>query len=197
MQDDAADAQYLLGRLYFFGKGIRQNYNEAFKWYELAAKNEFFYRAQCEVGKCYENGFGTKKDLFEAFAWYEASASGGDGDEEAMYNLGRCYEKGLGVKKDLSKAFEWYSNAAEQGYKDAQYKLGNCYYNGEGVKQDYREAFKYFRDAKISYDRNDMKFLCRYNNVCQHCGGTFEGKLFKKCSKCGKVKNYISFKHKK
>jgi len=143
------------------------------------------------IGICYENGFGVDTNLIEAYKYYDLAVEQGNAD--IQYEVAVRYES----LKYYDKAFKYYKLAANQGHAKAQYKLGKCYYDCQGVKQDYREAFKYFRDAKISYDRNDMKFLCRHNNACQHCGGTFEGKFFKKCSKCGKVKNYISFKHKK
>ena len=30
----------------------------------------------------------------------------------------------------------------------------------------------------------------KQSNLCRHCGGTFEGRFIKKCSKCGKPKDY-------
>ena len=30
----------------------------------------------------------------------------------------------------------------------------------------------------------------REQNLCQHCGGTFKGLFTKKCSSCGKEKDY-------
>lgn len=37
-----ADAQYNVGLCYYYGNGVKQDYKEAMKWYELAAKKNVF-----------------------------------------------------------------------------------------------------------------------------------------------------------
>jgi len=73
-----ADAQALLGNLYFDGTGIPQNYEEAFKWYSLAATDGWSNGAQFRLGYLYYNGLGVSKDLVKAYAWFSVAAAQGD-----------------------------------------------------------------------------------------------------------------------
>jgi TPR repeat protein len=50
-QGDAV-AQIDLGDCYYEGKGVKQDYKLAVKYYQLAADREFAY-AQNNLGKCY------------------------------------------------------------------------------------------------------------------------------------------------
>ncbi len=52
-----AEEQFKLGSLYYFGDGVAQNYEEAFKLWLLAAKQGHVY-AQHNIGICYANGQG-------------------------------------------------------------------------------------------------------------------------------------------
>lgn len=39
-----ADAQYNVGLCYYYGNGVKQEYKEAMKWYELAPKKCLYGR---------------------------------------------------------------------------------------------------------------------------------------------------------
>ena len=56
------EAQYKLGRCYYFGCGIAKNQEEAFQWYMKSAQkgNSF---GQAAVGASYAGGLGTEKNL--------------------------------------------------------------------------------------------------------------------------------------
>ncbi len=77
-----ADAQALLGNLYFDGTGIPQNYEEAFKWYSLAAKDGWSNGAQFRLGYLFYNGLGISKNLVKAYAWFSVAAAQGDATAE-------------------------------------------------------------------------------------------------------------------
>ena len=61
-----SEAQYNLGRCYFFGCGTTKNQEEAFKWYMKSAEkgNSF---GQAAVGASYAGGLGIKKNDETAF----------------------------------------------------------------------------------------------------------------------------------
>lgn len=63
-----AQAQYNLGILYNYGKGVPRNYEKAFKWYKKAAKNGF-PEAQYVLGRMYKKGLGVPKDEEKAAYW--------------------------------------------------------------------------------------------------------------------------------
>ena len=65
-----------------------QNYEEAVKWYRLAAQQECA-PAQCNLGLCYETGRGVRQDIREAVRWFCRAARAGD--KTAQHNLGVYY----------------------------------------------------------------------------------------------------------
>ena len=69
-----AEAQNLLGEMYFLGKGVKQDYQEAAKWYRKAAE-QGRANAQYNLGFMYENGQGVIQDYQEAALRYHLAAS--------------------------------------------------------------------------------------------------------------------------
>jgi uncharacterized protein len=67
---------------------VPQNYEEAAKWYRLAAEQEV-PPAQCNLGLCYETGRGVEKNLREAVRWFCRAARAGD--KTAQHHLGVYY----------------------------------------------------------------------------------------------------------
>ncbi len=128
-----SDAQYRLGRMYEFGRGVPIDKAQALVWLRKSAAQENSYAEQ-ELGVIYATGDGVKQDDAQAIAWFRKAA--GHGNATGQYNLGLMYAKGSGVRKDLAQAIAWFRKAAEQGDAGAQFKLGVAYENGEGVAQD-------------------------------------------------------------
>ena len=61
----------------FYGiNGRKQNYEEAFKLYKIAAQAGYRY-AQLQLGRCYRDGTGTRKDYTEARKWLDRAARQG------------------------------------------------------------------------------------------------------------------------
>jgi len=153
-----AKAQNLLGEMYFQGKGVKQDYQEAAKWYRKAAE-QGRANAQYNLGFMYENGQGVKKDYQEATKWYRKAAkcyskAAEQGRANTQYNLGIIYKNGQGAEQDYQEAAKWYSKAAEQGDANAQNLLGAMYSSDEGVEQDYQEAAKWYSKAAEQGDAN-------------------------------------------
>jgi len=136
--EGSPDLQYKLGLKYETGAGVTQNYQEAIKWYSLAAGKGHAI-AQNALGSCYDYGKGVTSDPAQALKWYLASAN--QGYAAAQFNLASLYYQGKGIARDYQVAVKWYRLAADQGLAIAQYILGARYFDGEGVKQDYREAY--------------------------------------------------------
>ena len=64
-----AHAQYTVGFLYDFGRGVEQDYGEAAKWYREAAE-QGLPEAQIALGIKYESGTGVPRDLSESHRRY-------------------------------------------------------------------------------------------------------------------------------
>ena len=106
------EAQYNLGVCYYTGTGIKEDKEEAVRWYRRAAENGNAM-AQYNLGNCYYTGTGIKEDKEEAVRWYRKAAE--QGNTIAQYSLGFCYKNGTGIKEDKEEALRWYRKAAEQG----------------------------------------------------------------------------------
>jgi uncharacterized protein len=139
------EAQCRLGEAYDFGHGAQQNYDEAAKWYRMAAERGNA-KAQNNLGGFYQYGLGVATNYSQAVAFYKLSAA--QGDLMAQSNLGYMYDYGLGIPKDKSEAVSWYRRAADQGYPDAMLNLGVSYRTGEGVERDLPRAFQWLDDAR-------------------------------------------------
>ncbi len=71
-----AEAQYYLGERYVMGYGVRQDYDEALKWYEKAAKQGFAL-AQFELGLIYNEGKGVQQNKWTAKEWFGKACDNG------------------------------------------------------------------------------------------------------------------------
>jgi len=71
---DCVEAQFQIGMRYTLGIIEPREYEEAFDWLQIAAKNKHPY-AQFRLGMAYFLGYGVKKDLFEAAIWFSAAAA--------------------------------------------------------------------------------------------------------------------------
>jgi TPR repeat protein len=70
-------AQTALGNVYGSGKGIRQDYAEAVKWYRLAAVKGYA-PAQNALGVQYAAGHGVPQNLVRAYMWFEIASTSGE-----------------------------------------------------------------------------------------------------------------------
>ena len=111
-----ASAQYNLGLMYDFGKGIPQDYKKAVYWYIKAAEQGEAL-AQYNLGLMYEKGEGVPQDYKKAVYWYTKAAE--QGKALAQYALGFMYEKGKGVPQDYITAYVWLNLSAANGHKNA------------------------------------------------------------------------------
>jgi len=104
-----AEAQEMLGGLYFDGKGVPQNFTEAAKWYRKAAEQG---NAPCQglLGAMYFDGKGVPQNFTEAAKWYRKAAEQGIGPCQSL--LGAMYNLGIGVPQNHKQAYIWLSIAA-------------------------------------------------------------------------------------
>ena len=133
-----------LGKMYYEGTGVAQNYNEAFKWYQKAADNGAA-DAYVGLGVMYYDGQGVAQNYEKAFLWTKKAAE--NGAANAYVGLGVMYCKGQGVAKNSNEAFKWFQKAADNGGASAFAYLGDMYYAGDGVAQNYNEALKWYQKA--------------------------------------------------
>ncbi len=139
-----ASAQYNLGKMYYLGQGVLQDYKEAMRWSRLAAEQGNTL-AQHNLGVMYYLGQGVLQDHKEAMKWSRLAAE--QGNASAQNNLGKMYYLGQGAPQDNKEAAKWFRLAAEQGYAKAQVELGVLYMLGHGVSQDNIQALMWVNVA--------------------------------------------------
>tara|TARA_B100001971_G_scaffold209020_1_gene231832 strand:+ start:490 stop:1260 length:771 start_codon:yes stop_codon:yes gene_type:complete len=72
-----AIAQFDLGQMYDYGRGVERGDKEAIKWYRKAAEQNH-HKAQYFLGEMYANGEGVEKDLVTGYAWVSIAADNGE-----------------------------------------------------------------------------------------------------------------------
>ncbi len=125
-----APAEYELGRIYLYGRGIPIDYAQALVW-ESKAAEKGDPRAQRDLAFIYERGFGVTADPAKAAEWNQKAAA--QGNAEAQLHLAKALDEGAGVNKNAEEARKWYGEAARQEQPAAQLELarqsagqGNC-----------------------------------------------------------------------
>jgi TPR repeat protein len=143
-QTNDVTAQYYLGRIYWDGISVDQDYDEAVKYFRLAAERGFG-AAQNTLGWAYNKGLGVPEDLVEAVKWYHKAAD--QGNTQAEINLAWLYAQGSygpnvvtnygpgvlvrsgGIAPDHELAETWMRKAVDLNTAAGQYYLGNLIEN--------------------------------------------------------------------
>ena len=106
-----AVAQFSLGLMYATGNGVPRDYQEAIKWYRLAAE-QGYSGGQYNLGLMYYQGKGVAQDYQEAVKWVRFAAE--QGEATSQLNLGVMYDKGEGVAQDYVQAHKWFNLATSR-----------------------------------------------------------------------------------
>lgn len=113
--DGFSMASFYIGVIYEMGAGNEtSDYEEAIRWYELAAEREYA-PALNQLGCMYCKGLGVEVDYSQALYFQKRSAA--QGYAPAQINLGYLYENGLGVERDLDTARSYYLMARSAGHE--------------------------------------------------------------------------------
>ena len=152
-----SQGEYLLGKSYYEGLGIPNDYQSAKKWFELSMEHGNAYAME-KLAKMYHYGIGIEKDMMKAMQLYTKAADAGNGI--AMKELGKAFHTGdLGVQNEersvkyFGLAFdELYEKAMGKNDGMAQYELGRSYFEGVGVRKNYSQAVKFFLRAMKNHN---------------------------------------------
>ena len=90
-----------------------QNYSEAARWYEEAAKKDDAI-AQYKLGYIYYEGKGVAKDYKKAVDWWTKSAELSYGPAQCDLGI-NAYYQGKGVPKDYVLAYKWLILSSTRG----------------------------------------------------------------------------------
>lgn len=114
-----AHAQYILGQMYFDGRGVAQDDRQAEAWYRKAAQ-QGYASAQVNLGLMHVTGRGVAKDDRQAVVWLRKAAD--QGNAYGQHGLGLLYMIGRGVPKDAELAYFWLLLSSAQGHNAAATK---------------------------------------------------------------------------
>jgi TPR repeat protein len=142
LRKDAAagytDAQNELGRRYYMGDGLRQDFSQAARLFRKTAEKDDKY-GQAYLGTAYWEGKGVRQDYAEAARWFRRSAV--QGFNYGQYGLGLALFQGSGISKDYFEAARWFQKAADGSYSPAWLTLGIMYREGlGGLARDWVQA---------------------------------------------------------
>ena len=115
-QNGDAIAQFALGNMYFVGKVVPRERDEAKKWLTKAA-NQNHIDAQFELSKMYLY----EEDDKNALEWTQRAAA--QGHPDAQYAMSVVYSGGVVIPQDFVQALMWCILSADQGHKEAAVDL--------------------------------------------------------------------------
>ncbi len=114
-QTGKAEAQSLVGQMYFFGQGVKQDYPQAIAWMSLAAA-QGEAKAQFKLGAMHENGQGFTRDHVKAAIWYTMAATQGHATAGDALKL---VSAGLSTK-ELALASRLAQTCTKRAFKDCE-----------------------------------------------------------------------------
>lgn len=112
-----ADAEHLLGLMYYMGRGVPQDYKLALEWHRKAALKGKA-DAQYVVGAMYYTGNAVIQDYKTAIGWFRKAAEQGHADAQQVLGLMYRYHIG-GVPQDNVIAYMLWNLSAANGSMQA------------------------------------------------------------------------------
>ena len=151
-----AEAQWLLGNAYLFGRGVKKNRVEAHRLWKLSQQNRFGKDAQNPIPQTYTTPLVTKSDSSPNLTG-NTLAYAQSGDARRQYEMGKMCYYGDGMPQDSEQAVEWWKLAAAQGNADAQLSLASAYRTGTGVDQNQRTANYWLEQAETQRTEEERR----------------------------------------
>lgn len=112
-----ADAEHLLGLMYYMGRGLPQDYKQAMFWHRKAA-DQGKADAQYVVGAMYYTGNSVLQDHKQAVVWFRKAAEQNHAEAQQVLGLMYRYHMG-GVQQDIVVAYMLWNLAAANGSSNA------------------------------------------------------------------------------
>lgn len=171
------ESQRSVGRCYYNGFAVEQNYNEAVKWFKASGWYE-------KLGLCYLYGHGVEQNFEEAVKYFT------EADDKEM--LGECYLHGLGVERNINKTIELWETASEERtrYYNVMLKLGHLYGDGIEMEPNYEKALHWWYQLAINdsgeFGQEGAWAEAMYQLACYYYEGKGIKKSIKRALKCFK-----------
>lgn len=157
-----ARANFEIGCIYFYGKGVKQDYKlaeNAFYRARNLPEGELLYTISYENHR--EKG-STEKDVRrEVFPIYQKYA---EKFPLAKMRLARAYRYGYGTPRDVKKAAALFAEFPDDC--DCTYELGMMYFDGLAVEQNDTKAYELFKKAMYGSVKAEYQMVvCLMNGI--------------------------------
>lgn len=147
------------GAVFYNGRGVTQDFNQAVHWYREAA-NRGARWAVNNMGYMYYYGRGNLEvDMEMAYQYFSKAAL--LGVPNAYYKCGDMFYYGKYVPKDPFTAFQLYTRCYDMVefdepmdcYPDVCRRLGTCYHKGIGTEVDLKRAERFLSKARRLFQK--------------------------------------------
>ena len=149
-------AIYNVGVMYFYGRGVQENKQQALELVQKAAETGVI-EANWRLGQMYQHGEGVSQNTEEAYEHYLLAAN--QGHAAAQFELGKMYFKGLllGTAEKSSNviAKEYFQKAEKNSYADVKYFLQDWVSVWPSEDWNFVDVLKYKHFLKLE---NNLSF---------------------------------------
>lgn len=129
--DNSAEAIYELGRFFYEGKIVKQNFDKAKTFFEQSAGLGFI-EAKYALGIFYFNKKNPHHSHKKAYNIFLELAQK-ENHAPSQNRVGMYLAFGIGIDKDYKEAVKWFEKSANNGYVTGQCHLALMYASGKGV----------------------------------------------------------------
>ncbi|MDR1613455.1 MAG: hypothetical protein LBT97_11845 [Planctomycetota bacterium] len=157
------DATFLLGRMYYYGEGVRQSYEMAADCLlPLAGRTENI-ELLVMLGRMNYFGHGVEQNYTAARTYLEMPAR--LKHPMAMGLMGAMLVRGLGGEVDMALGLHYLRNALDEGDVTAMSAMGELHYYGRFVPFDRELALDYLTKAAVRGDEDAKRILGYYDGI--------------------------------
>lgn len=153
------EAMVVVADAYFYGDGVEENHEQAFKWYQKASKlhsdNGYVWK---KLGDCYYVGYGVEMDRVKSADFYEKAWD--NGNKTVTSVLGIIYKI---YKGDYANSFKWFERGAELGNPNDLYFTGFYCLEGLGTPKNEKRAIESLERAAALNNVNAIRCLLMHN----------------------------------
>ncbi|MGN0187296.1 MAG: tetratricopeptide repeat protein [Paludibacteraceae bacterium] len=130
-------AMHQIGRFYYLGDSVKQNYKEAVQWYTIAA-DKGYPNSQNNLAICYLSGNGVSVNIEKAMQLLHLAAA--KNLPNAMHILANVFGDKDNVVYNPDSCFYWDKRAADLDFTISQYRLSLYYEHGFGTESNEQQA---------------------------------------------------------
>jgi hypothetical protein len=141
-----AEAQWILGNAYLFGRGVEKNKEEADRLWKLSQQKRTYSDlppVPISTTPLVTKSASSPNLTGNTLAYAQA------GDARRQNQMGKMCYYGDGVPQDYEQAAQWWQKAAAQGNYEAQISLVNAYRIGTGVEKNQKLANYWLEQAGL------------------------------------------------